>query len=92
MAQSFFLRVILEFFYWVPNPKTPMAPHLITLITKNPNPKNPIQDPYPKTLTPKPPHMSKNKKCTKRINPGKIIIFITLNSLQYGTKEQEYLR
>ena len=40
-------------------------------IKRFPPRKNPFQDPNPKTPTPKPPKMSKNKKKIKKNKPGK---------------------
>ena len=68
-----FPAVILLCLYRESQPhKTQKAPHHKpkTSSTENSNPKNPIQDPNPKTPNAKPPLMSKMRKILKN-NPGK---------------------
>ena len=64
-----------------------MTPHFITLIIKKPQPQKPNSRPLPQNPNSQTTTYDQKKKRTKRINPEKIIIFITLNSLQYNTKE-----
>ena len=55
---NLFPRLILICLYREPQPQKPhYAPHHRpqTPSNESPNPKNPIQNPNPKTLTPKPP-------------------------------------